>query len=70
MLLGFWVAQIGDGFGGDRCGSRRSAWDTARSMFLGFCCEAGFLLASPVLLGFWWAVGSGGMVGMVEARWW
>ena len=21
-------------------------------MFLGFCCEAGFLLASPVLLGF------------------
>ena len=22
-------------------------------MFLGFCCEAGFLLASPVLLGFY-----------------
>ena len=92
MLLGFWVAQIGDGFGGDRCRSRRSTWDTARSMFLGFCCEAGFLLASPVLLGFccdigfffffffliwvflpvgfWWVVGSGGMVGMVEVRWW
>ena len=56
-------------------------------MFLGFCCEAGFLLASPVLLGFccdigfffffffffliwvfgpvgfWWAMGSGGVVG-------
>ena len=23
VLLGFWVAQIGDGFGGDQCGSRR-----------------------------------------------
>ena len=21
-------------------------------------------------MGFWWAVGSGGVVGMVEARWW
>ena len=23
VLLGFWVAQIGDGFGGDQCRSRR-----------------------------------------------
>ena len=27
-------------------------WVTTRSMFLGFCCEVGFLLASPMLLGF------------------
>ena len=27
VLLGFWVAQIGDGFGGDRRGSRQGhAW--------------------------------------------
>ena len=65
-------------------------WVTARSMFLGFCCDTGFLLVSPVLLGFYCdagffffffffnmgfcsngiLVGNGGMVGMVEARWW
>ena len=29
-----------------------------------------FLIWVFVLGGFWWAVGSGGMVGMVKARWW
>ena len=60
LLLGFWVAQIGDGFGGDRCGSWRGrAWwrwgwiPMGFVMFLGFCCDSGFLLASPVLLGFY-----------------
>ena len=27
------------------------------AMFLGFCCDAGFLLVSPVLLGFYYDVG-------------
>ena len=30
MLLGFWVAQIGDGFGGDRRGSRRGHGEAMR----------------------------------------
>ena len=29
-----------------------------------------FFLICFVSVGFWWAVGSGGVVGMVEARWW
>ena len=29
-----------------------------------------FLICVFVLVGFWWAVNSGGVVGMVEARWW
>ena len=64
------------------------------AMFLVFCCDVGFLLVSPVLLGFCYdvgffifyfiflfffnmgfcsggiLVGSGGVVGMVEAQWW
>ena len=29
-----------------------------------------FLICVFVPVGFWWAVGSGGVVGMVEAPWW
>ena len=56
-----------------------SAWlDSGSSrfcIFFFFCCDAGFfffffLIWVFVLGGFWWAVGSGGMVGMVKARWW
>ena len=35
----------------------------------GFCSFYFFLICF-VSVGFWWAVGSGGVVGMVEARWW
>ena len=64
MLLGFWVAQISDGFGGDQCGSWRGhAWwrwgwiPMSFAMFLGFYCDAGFLLVSLVLLGFCYDIG-------------
>ena len=30
VLLGFWVAQIGDGFGGDRRGSRQGHGEVVR----------------------------------------
>ena len=29
-----------------------------------------FIIWVFVSVGFWWAVGSGGVVGMAEARWW
>ena len=56
------------GFGRDR---HRSG--VAR--FLVFYCDAGFFylfifICVFIPVGFWWAVGSGGVVGMVEVRWW
>ena len=58
----------GDGFGGDRRGSPHG-WTlvllgSAFPMVFFF-----FLIWVFVLVGFWWAVGGGGVVGMVEAQW-
>ena len=83
VLLGFLVAQIGDGLVEINVGHGEvmaMSWVTARSrrchawwrwgwipmgfvMFLGFCCDTGFfffLIWVFVLVGFWWAVDSGG----------
>ena len=44
------MAEVGHG---NRSGLKWvMVWATTRSMFLGFCCEVGFLLVSLVLLGF------------------
>ena len=53
------------GFGGDWRGSDAVG-------FLVFCCDASFFFFTCVFVpvGFWWVVDSGGVVGMVEARWW
>ena len=46
-----------------------SVWVMARSSSFGLCIFFFFNIGF-VPVEFWWAVGSGGVVGMVEARWW
>ena len=74
VLLGFWVAQIGDGFGGDRHGSQRgqcfwvSVGESSVAWFL-LWRWVFFIIWVFVSVRFWWAVDSGGVAGMVEAQW-
>ena len=71
-VLAFWIAQIGDGFGGDLHGSQRGrAWWRWGWILMGFSIVTLvfflilFLIWVFVPVGFRWVVSSGGMVG-----WW
>ena len=59
----------GDGFGGDRRWSPHG-WLVLLGSAFPMIFYLFFLIWVFVPIGFWWAVGSGGMVGMVEAQWW